>query len=38
MPGMNASVIELEDAFGARMRVELKGASTPDVLTLSRSF
>lgn len=38
MSGMNACVIELEDSCGSRMRVELNGASTPDVLALSRSF
>jgi hypothetical protein len=31
-------VIELEDIKGARMRVQLKGYDTPDVVALSRSF
>jgi hypothetical protein len=31
-------VIELEDATGSRMRVELKGQNAPDLLALSRSF
>lgn len=38
MSTMNACVIELEDAHGSRMRFELNGPSTPDVLELSRSF
>jgi hypothetical protein len=38
MSAMNACVIELEDARGSRMRLELKGPSAPDVLELSRSF
>jgi hypothetical protein len=31
-------VIELEDAAGSRMRVQLKGQTLPDLLALSRSF
>jgi hypothetical protein len=31
-------VIELEDATGSRMRVQLKGQNHPDLLALSRSF
>ena len=31
-------VIELEDATGSRMRVQLKGQDAPDLLALSRSF
>jgi len=31
-------VIELEDAAGSRMRVQLKGQNAPDLLALSRSF
>lgn len=38
MSTMNACVIELEVADGSRMRLELNGASTRDVLELSRSF
>ena len=30
--------LELEDASGAKMRVHLQGAETPDVAALSRSF
>jgi len=30
--------LELEDADGAKMRVHLKGAATPDLAALSRSF
>jgi len=35
---MSECVIEWEDVAGARMRVQLKGQNTPDVLALSRSF
>jgi hypothetical protein len=31
-------VIELEDAAGSRLRVQLKGQNAPDLLALSRSF
>ncbi len=31
-------VIEWEDVTGSRMRVQLKGQHTPDLLALSRSF
>ena len=31
-------LIELEDATGARLRVQLKGQNPPDLLALSRSF
>ena len=30
--------LELEDADGAKMRVHLKGGTTPDLAALSRSF
>ena len=35
--GQCACVVEMEDAGGARMRIELKGAA-PDVTALSRAF
>ncbi len=35
---MSECVIEWEDVAGARMRVQLKGQSAPDLLALSRSF
>ena len=35
---MSECVIELEDATGSRMRVQMKGQNLPDVLALSRSF
>jgi hypothetical protein len=35
---MSECVIELEDAAGSRMRVQLKGQNAPDLLALSRSF
>jgi hypothetical protein len=35
---MSECVIEWEDVAGARMRVQLKGQSPPDLLALSRSF
>lgn len=35
---MSECVIEWEDVAGARMRVQLKGQHTPDLLALSRSF
>ena len=35
---MSECVIELEDANGSRMRVQLKGQNAPDLLALSRSF
>lgn len=38
MPTSNGCVIELEDARGARMRIELGAVSARDVLALSRSF
>lgn len=31
-------VIELENAAGAKMRIELKGSHTPDLVALSRTF
>jgi len=31
-------VVELEHPRGARMRIQLKGAGTPDLAALSRSF
>jgi len=36
--GVPECVIEWEDASGSRMRVQLKGQVTPDLLALSRSF
>ena len=38
LPAMSECVIEWEDIAGARMRVQLKGQSLPDLLALSRSF
>ena len=35
---MSESVIEWEDAAGSRLRVELRGQNTPDLVALSRSF
>lgn len=35
---MSECVIELEDASGSRMRVQLRGQNAPDLLALSRSF
>jgi hypothetical protein len=35
---MSECVIELEDAAGARMRVQLKGQNSPDLLALTRGF
>jgi hypothetical protein len=35
---LSECVIEWEDVAGARMRVQLKGQNTPDVLALSRTF
>jgi hypothetical protein len=32
------STIELEDGFGARMRVHLRGCELPDLADLCRSF
>ena len=37
-PAMSECVIEWEDVAGARMRVQLKGQSPPDLLALSHSF
>ncbi len=31
-------IVELEDGYGAKMRVHLKGAEAPDLAALSRSF
>jgi len=36
--GVNECTIELQDASGATMRLQLKGSNIPDVLALSRSF
>mgnify|MGYP001040318418 CR=1 FL=1 len=36
--GPGECVLELEDAAGAKMRVHLKGLTTPDLVSLSRSF
>lgn len=38
LPVPGEFVIEWEDDSGARMRVQVKGQSLPDVLALSRSF
>jgi hypothetical protein len=38
LPMVSECVIELEDAAGSRMRVQVKGLNLPDVLTLSRDF
>ena len=37
-PSASECVIELEDGFGARMRVHLRGCETPDLAVLCRSF
>jgi hypothetical protein len=36
--GVCQCTLEFEDADGAKMRVYLKGAATPDLAALSRSF
>jgi len=38
LPMVSECVIELQDAAGSRMRVQVKGLNLPDVLTLSRDF
>jgi len=38
LPIGNECVIELEDAAGCRMRVQMKGLNLPDVRALSRDF
>ena len=38
LAALNECLIEWEDVAGARMRVQLKGHSTPDLLALSRGF
>jgi hypothetical protein len=38
VPTVSECVIELEDAAGSRLRVQLKGQNAPDLLALSRSF
>jgi hypothetical protein len=38
LPIGNECVIELEDATGCRMRVQMKGFNLPDVRALSRDF
>ena len=38
LPIANECVIELEDAAGCRMRVQMKGLNLPDVRALSRDF
>ena len=38
LPIANECVIELEDAAGCRMRVQMKGLTLPDVRALSRDF
>jgi hypothetical protein len=38
LPIASECVIELEDAAGCRMRVQMKGISLPDVRALSRDF
>ena len=37
-PSPTECVVELEDPSGARMRIELKGVSAPDLLALTRSL
>lgn len=37
-PSASECVIELEDGFGARMRVHLRGCELPDLADLCRSF
>ena len=37
-PSTAECVIELEDGFGARMRVHLRGCEVPDLAVLCRSF
>lgn len=37
-PSASECVIELEDGFGARMRVHLRGGEIPDLADLCRSF
>ena len=37
-PSASECVIELEDGFGARMRVQLRGCEVPDLAVLCRSF
>jgi hypothetical protein len=36
--GCGECLVELEDAGGAKMRVQLKGIEAPDLVALSRSF
>ncbi len=38
LQAMNECLIEWEDVAGARLRVHLKGHSTPDLLALNRDF
>ena len=38
LPMVSECVIELQDAAGSRMRVQVRGLNLPDVLTLSRDF
>jgi hypothetical protein len=38
LPIASECVIELEDAAGSRMRVQVKGLNLPDVRALSRDF
>jgi hypothetical protein len=37
-PGSGECTVELEDARGAKMRVQVKGFGAPDLAALSRSF
>jgi hypothetical protein len=37
-PAPTECVIELENAAGSRMRIELKGSHTPDLVALSGTF
>jgi len=37
-PGSGECTLELEDASGAKMRVQMKGFGAPDLAALSRSF
>ena len=38
VPSASECVIELEDGFGARMRVHLRGCEIPDLAVLCQSF
>ena len=38
LAGAAECVVELEDRRGARMRIQLRGASTPDLTALTKAF